>query len=69
MSITTFAVINCDAAGCSSKTPLIEMEERVDEVEEIRAAAGYSFLDVPFGNHKDLYICKGCLFKISGIPQ
>ena len=69
MSITTFAVVNCDAAGCSSKTPLIEMEERVDEVEEIRAAAGYSFLDVPFNNHKDLYICQECLYKISGQPQ
>lgn len=69
MSITTFAVVVCDAAGCDYKTPMIEMEQKIDDTEEIRVSAGFSFLDVPFGNHADLYICQECLYKISGVER
>ena len=35
------------------------------EEEQVRADAGFSFLDVPFANHPDLYVCQSCLNKIS----
>ncbi len=69
MSITTFAVVACDAVGCDFITPMIEMEQKLDDTEELRSSAGFSFLDVPFANHADLYICQKCLYKLSGIEH
>ena len=71
MSITKYLVIECDVKGCDHKTPLLdfglENEASIDGHEEIiRTREGFSFLDVPFSNHKNLYICQKCLMAISG---
>lgn len=68
MSITKFMVISCDALDCSTKTPLIDLKElaEVGEDEDIRSDQGFSFVDVPFSNYPDLYICHSCLVSLAG---
>ena len=64
-------VIECDNKDCNYKTPLLsvglEGEPPIEGHEEIiRAREGFSYLDTPFSNHKNLYICQECLTKLSG---
>jgi len=71
MSITKFVVIKCDAKDCEHKTSLLdfglETEASIEGLEEIiRAREGFSFIDVPFSNHPNLYICQNCLIALSG---
>jgi hypothetical protein len=72
MSITKFLVIQCDVQSCGHKTQLLDFDGQTvgcDDAEEgIRAAEGFSFVDHPFKDQKDLYICKKCLIQIFGKP-
>lgn len=70
MSIAKYMVIKCDAKGCKNITPFLEYDpvdglEGVEE-EKLRAEHGYSFLDVPFSNSPNLYICQECWSKLAG---
>ncbi len=69
MSITKFLVIQCDVQSCGYKTPLLDLPLSLSVLspeESIRADQGFAFVDAPFKNCKDAYICKKCFTQIFG---
>ena len=68
MSLSKFITIQCDATDCDATTALMLCEKGFegDVEEEMRASEGYSFVDTPFKNHPDLYICQKCLRTLAG---
>lgn len=68
MSIAKFIVISCDNKACEYITPMLDfgLDDVEGHEETIRAREGFSYLDVPFSNHKNLYICQKCMTALSG---
>ena len=68
MSIAQFVVIQCDVQSCGHKTPMLDLDPCFDgNDEQIRAKEGFSFVDIPFKDQVNLYICQKCLSAIFGI--